>query len=111
MSRWATAPLVIPLLTGLSFAASTVFVYLSFFSPGFSHDPEALPVPIVCLILGVGLGFPLRRAMIRVRDTGRPRTGIRVVAGIGLAWILAYLVQWLLLYYAPHYLGFPNVFG
>ena len=96
ISRWATAPLVIPLLTGLSFAASTVFVYVSW-SPGFSHHPEALPIPIVCFVLGVGLGVPLRRAVMRIRDTGRPRTGIWVVAGVGLAWILAFPVQLYLL--------------
>jgi len=107
MSRWATAFLVIPMLTGLSFAASTIFFYLTCFPPGFSHDPEALPIPIVCFVLGVGLGFLLRRVMIRVRDAGRPRTGIWVVVGWGLAWIAAYYLQYLLLYYGPHYLGFP----
>ena len=57
ISRRATAPLVIPLLTGLSFAASTVFVYVSW-SPGFSHHPEALPIPIVCLSWALGWEFP-----------------------------------------------------
>ena len=52
-----------------------------------------LAMSIVCLILGFGLGFPLRRAVMRIRATGRPRAGIWVVLGVGLAWIVAGFVQ------------------
>lgn len=100
MSGWATAPPVIPLLTGLSFAASTAFL-IPIMPPGFLRfiaSPPWLLLPFVCLVLGVGLGFPLRRALMRILDTDRPSTGTRVVLGVGLAWIAAGLLQ-ITLYY------------
>lgn len=92
LSRWATAALVIPLLTGLSFAASTVFGFVYSGGRGFIED-VVWPLAIILLIPGIGLGFPLRRVVIRIRDTGRFRRDIWVVVGVGLAWILAGFVQ------------------
>lgn len=92
VSRWATTPWVIPLLSGLSFAASTVFAFESTVGPGFFED-VVWPLAIILSIPGIGLGFPLRRAVIRIRDTGRFRPDIWVVVGIGLAWTLAGFVQ------------------
>jgi len=99
MSRWATTGLVIPLLTALSFAASTPFLALVW-GPKFFHllvsEPWPLPwpvAPIFCLVLGFGLGFPLRWAMRRIRATRRPSAGIPVAAGVGLAWLFSGAVQ------------------
>lgn len=98
MSRWATFPPVIPLLTGLCFVASTVFVYVwvdcSPWSGHGSYDiSDALPMAIVCFVLGVGVGLPLLRGVVRIRDTGKPRPGIRVLAAVGATWVLAFLFQ------------------
>jgi len=103
MSRWATSGLVIPLLTGLSFAVSTAFLDLLWglvYEAEFFHllvsEPWPLPwpvVPVVNLVLGFGLGFPLRWAMRRIRATGRPSAGIPVAVGVGLAWLFAGTVQ------------------
>jgi len=94
MSRWATALLVIPLLTGLSFAASTVLLSL-YMPPGYvSYYPENLSIPIVCLILGFGLGFLLRWALIRIRTRGLSSTvGVLVVVGVASAWFVAVVAQ------------------
>jgi len=101
MSRWATALPVIPLFTGLSFAASTVLLSLVM-PPGYDHYyPEVPLIPIACLILGVGLGLPLRWAMMRIRDAGRSSTGIWavvVVVVVAAAWYVAAGAQ-IALYY------------
>jgi hypothetical protein len=98
ISRWATAPLVIPLLTGLSFAASTVLAFAGTGVQGYSFfqgkDLDQLSMMRFCLILGIGLGFPLRGAMVRIRDTGLSTRAILVMVGVWLAWGLALFVQW-----------------
>lgn len=95
VSRWVTRSPVIPLLTALSFVASTVFAYILLEDQGhgFYGMREALPMAIGSLILGIGLGPFLRRAMMRIRDAGPSRPDIGILARVGLAWILAFLVQ------------------
>jgi hypothetical protein len=99
ISRWATAPLVIPLLTGLSFATSTVFALACFGGRGFIRgfiEGGGWGMAVILLIPGIGLGFLLRRAVMRIRDAGRFRRDIWVVVGEGLAWLVAGFVQWML---------------
>jgi cation transport ATPase len=101
MSRWATAPLVIPLLTGLSFVGSTVFAFVTFWQGFFGDegkDLRVLPMAILCLIVGICLGFPLRRTMMRIRDEGQPRADNWVVVGVALAWLLLLFVQYTIFY-------------
>jgi len=95
VSRWAMAPLVMPLLTSLSFAASTAFLCL-IMPPGFFSLLLSWPwflMPCACLILGFGLGNLLRGVLIRIGDKKQPKTDKWVLVGTGLAWILAFLVQ------------------
>lgn len=95
VSQWAVTYPVIPLLTGLSFAASSAFLCLVM-PPGFFSFLLSWPwfmIPDVCLILGIGLGFPLRQVLMRIGDKERPKTDKWILVGVGLAWILACLAQ------------------
>ena len=100
MSRWATTLLVIPLLTGLSFVASTVFACVYGMGGGWrdgwlsSGRLWVVWVAVIfSFIVGVGLGIVLRDTMMRIRDTGRIMEGIWGLVGVGFAWILAFFVQ------------------
>jgi uncharacterized RDD family membrane protein YckC len=94
ISRWATAFPVIPLLTGLTFAASTVFACVAAGAGDWLLSMLGFAIPL--LIVGIGLGFLLRRAMMRIRDSGRPGPRIWVVVGVGLVWILAFFGQFVI---------------
>lgn len=94
MSRWATAPLVIPLLTGLDFVATTVFAYLGAqgnYGHGSYGISNALPMAIICFVLGVGLGFLLRQGVERRLDSKSGLVPALVV--VGALWVVALLFQ------------------
>jgi hypothetical protein len=93
ISRWATALLVIPALTGLTFAAGTVFAHVAAGVGDWLADASTLVFAIPCLIVGIGLGFPQRWAVMQIRDAGPLVPAIAILVGVVLAWMLAFLVQ------------------
>ena len=100
VSGWVTRAPVIPLLTGLCFVASTVLAYVwSDLGNDYGDDLIFLAVPmaIVCFILGLALGFPLRQNIVRIRDNSEFGQGIMALILVGIIWVLAFLVQFVFL--------------
>jgi hypothetical protein len=92
--HWVTAPLAIPVLTGLNFVATTVFAYVlcrGDYGHGSYGIHEALPMAIFCLCVGVPLGYYLRWG-VECELHHAPGL-IRALLVVGVVWVGAFVVQ------------------
>lgn len=100
-TTWAAAnPRFLPILTGLSFVATTPLVYLNGFVKGLNM-PVGLWMVLpawICYMVGTRLGKRLRESINRALEAGSLKPVLLTTTWISLAWIAAVVIQRYLLF-------------